>query len=229
MQEGKIEIIGTSHVASQSVSSVTAHIEGNKPEIVAVELDARRAHALMHNIKPKLSLGLVRSIGLNGFIFFAFASFVQKKVGRIVGIEPGADMKAAIEAASRNNLKIALIDRRIEITLQRLSQNFGWKEKSRMLFDAIFSPFSPEMKKLGKMDLTKVPSRKVIEIALGHMRNRYPSLYRALVEERNEHMAAALADIAAKNPGSRILAVVGAGHEAELARILKQKLAAKNS
>jgi pheromone shutdown protein TraB len=51
MAIGQIKIIGTSHVAQDSVNRVSEYIESHRPDIVAVELDARRAHALMHNVR----------------------------------------------------------------------------------------------------------------------------------------------------------------------------------
>ena len=41
-----------------------------------------------------------------------------KKLGKIVNTKPGDEMRAAIKLAKENNIKIALIDQRIEITLK---------------------------------------------------------------------------------------------------------------
>lgn len=53
------------------------------------------------------------------------------------------------------------------------------------------------------------------------MKKRYPSVYRVLVEERNIYMAKRLANIATHYPDANIIAVVGAGHEQEIAKLLK--------
>ena len=224
MAHGKVQVIGTSHVAAESISLVRSRIESTKPDIVAVELDARRAHALLHGAKPRLSLGMVRVMGVKGFLFFALASFLQRKIGQVVGVEPGSDMKAALEAAIKANAKIALIDRSIELTMRRLDRALTWKERARFFADMLVGPFSREVRELGSVDLRKVPSREVISKVLALLKAKYPALYAVLVEERNEHMANALADIVRRHPDSSVVAVVGAGHEDSLAALLRQKL-----
>ena len=59
---------------------------------------------------------------------------------------------------------------------------------------------------------------------LKRFKTHYPNLYNVLVEERNEYMAKALVDIMKKHPDSKILAVIGAGHEDELALLVESKL-----
>ncbi|MBS3133536.1 TraB/GumN family protein [Candidatus Woesearchaeota archaeon] len=224
MNARNLVIIGTSHIARESVLAVEGYIKKNKPEIVAIELDRRRAHALLHNIRKRHSLRMVRALGVKGFLFFIIAGFLQKRLGKLVGIDPGSEMRTALKAAIKEKLRIALIDRDIEITMKRLSQNLSWKERLWFVLDVLRGPFSGEMKEFRKMDLRKVPSEKWIVKVLKLVRMRYPNFYRVLVEERNEHMAVVLVDIMNKNPDSKILAVVGAGHEAELAALIREKL-----
>ena len=226
MKAGNLRIIGTSHIARESIEAVSAYIASKKPEIVALELDPRRAHALMHGSRGKLSLKMIKKVGVNGFLFLALASFLQKKLGRLVGVEPGAEMKAALEAAIREKAKIALIDRSLEITMNRLSRALTWKERLRFVADVFSAPFSGEMKEFRNTDLRKVPDRKLIAGVLQKIKKSYPSFYGVLVEERNRHMAARLAHIMKTNPGSHVLAVVGAGHEDELAGLVRDCLSA---
>ncbi len=224
MKVGNLEIIGTSHIARESVDAVRAYIESKKPDIVALELDPRRAHALLHRHKSRLSIGLVRVVGIKGFMFLALASFLQKRLGRLVGMEPGAEMRAALEAAMKANAKVALIDRDLEVTIRRLSGAIGWRERLRFVADIIVSPFSGDFREFGDIDLRKVPSKRLIADVLGRLKRKYPGVYAALVEERNVHMASALADIMRKNPQTHVLAVVGAGHEDEIAKLVREKL-----
>ncbi len=224
MKVGNLEILGTSHIARESVDAVTAYIESGKPGIVALELDSRRAHSLLHRHKGRLSMGMVRVVGVKGFLFLALASFLQKRLGRLVGMEPGAEMRAALVAAMKAKARIALIDRDLEVTVRRLSQTIGWGERLRFVADIVTSPFSAEFKEFRDIDLRKVPDSRLIAKVLVRLKGRYPSLYRALIEERNVHMASALADIMAKNPETGILAVVGAGHEGEIARLVRERL-----
>ena len=224
MKIKNLEMIGTSHIARESMDAVATHIKTKKPDIVALELDNRRAHALMHNAKSKLSLKLIKVVGVKGFLFLVIASFLQKKLGKVVGVDPGSEMKAALKAAMKENSKIALIDRNIEVTMRRLSQTLSWKERLRFVIDIFAGFFSKEMKEFRRMDLRKVPSKKLVVKVLKMLKKNYPNLYKVLVEERNEHMASALVDIMNKHPDSKILAVIGAGHEDELAALVKSKL-----
>jgi len=70
MKVKNLEIIGTSHIAKESMEAVKHYIETKKPDIVALELDARRAHALLHNSKNKPSIKLIKVTGVKGFMFF---------------------------------------------------------------------------------------------------------------------------------------------------------------
>ena len=225
MKVGNVKIIGTSHIARESVDAVSTYIASKKPDIVALELDARRAHALLHGTRrARPSFKLIRTIGLNGFLFLSLASFLQKKLGRLVGVEPGAEMKAALEVAIREKAKIALIDRRIEITLRRLSKALTWKERLRFVANIVSGPFSREMKEFRNTDLRKLPARKLIDTVLKRIKRDYPTFYNVLVEERNVHMAVSLSHIIKQNPSSHVLAVVGAGHEEGLAELLRTML-----
>ena len=219
-----LKIIGTSHIAQESMDEVEKYIKSKKPEIVALELDPRRAHALLHGSRSKLSLKMIKVTGVKGFLFLAVASFLQKRIGRLVGVQPGSEMRTALVAAMEEKARIALIDQHLERTMKRLSQRLSWKERLRFGIDVVKGPFSKEMKEFRKMDLRKVPSEKLIAKVLKLVKNRYPNVYKVLVEERNEHMASALVDIMNRHPDTKILAVVGAGHETELSILIREKL-----
>jgi pheromone shutdown protein TraB len=60
-------------------------------------------------------------------------------MGAELGIEPGADMLAAINKAEELGCEIALIDRPIQITMQRFWKKMRLWEKLKMLFSIIFS------------------------------------------------------------------------------------------
>src|SRR3989344_6827887 len=115
-------IIGTSHIAQESVNKIKSTIERTKPQVVAVELDQMRLYGLINNQKSKISLRDIRTIGFKGYLFALLGSYVQKKLGKLVGLAPGSDMLTAVKIAQKNNIPFALIDRIIEITLRRFSQ-----------------------------------------------------------------------------------------------------------
>jgi pheromone shutdown protein TraB len=102
---------------------------------------------------------------------------------------------------------------------------FTWREKLRVFADVVRAALFPkrELKKRGleQFDLKKVPSKDVIAKLIKDLRERYPSLYKVLIEERNQYMVRKLREIAPKYDGL-VVAVVGAGHEEGMLELLKQ-------
>jgi pheromone shutdown-related protein TraB len=221
-----IQIIGTSHIAKESVDRVKATLEFWKPDIVAVELDRGRLEGLMSKEKTKITFRSARQVGFKGAAFAMIASWATKKLGKVVGMEPGEEMLTAVQLAKQQNLKVALIDQNISITLRRFSKTLTWKERWNFVADIFSSIFfrKREMARLGveDMDLTKVPSNELIEKLVERMKDRYPNVYNVLVEERNQVMARNLRMIQAEHPDAKILAVVGAGHEKGMRKLLSE-------
>ena len=122
MKYKNLIIIGTSHIAKQSMKVVTSTVEKEKPEILAIELDRKRFYALTHDIKRKLKLSDIRRIGFKGFLFNVIGAWIENKLGKMVGVKPGAEMLTAINLAKKHKIKIAVIDQDIEITLRRISK-----------------------------------------------------------------------------------------------------------
>ena len=222
MQYNNLTIIGTSHIAKQSLDEVNDAVAKINPDIIAIELDKRRIYALMHDEKRRPRLSDIRHIGLKGFIFSIIGAWVEKKLGQLVGIKPGSEMKQAVKLAKKNKIRLALIDQDIEITLRRFSKTLTWKEKWNFLAD-IFKAVVLRKKEID-FDLRKVPDKKIIEKLMNQTRKRYPNIYKVLVTERNEVMANNLADLMEKNNDKKILAIVGAGHGEEILRIIKEPM-----
>ncbi len=214
-------IIGTSHIAETSLQEVEDIFRRQDPDIVAVELDRNRLHALLHDRKPSYSPALISQIGLKGYLFALIGGLIQQKLGSIVGIKPGSDMLRAVELARDNQKRIALIDRDVRVTLARLSKAIGWKERFNFLIDIFTAPFSKKM----RINLREVPEKQFIKKALRILKKRYPGLYKVLVQERNKIMALKLKTIMENYPEQKILVVVGAGHEQDLLGLIKKKRA----
>ncbi|MFH1684450.1 MAG: TraB domain-containing protein [Candidatus Margulisiibacteriota bacterium] len=218
-----IIIVSTSHVAKESVVRVRKTILEEKPEIVAVELDQNRFMGLFQK-QRSIPLSAIFKIGIASYIFFTIARVLQQKIGRMVGVSPGAEMKAAVLAARDSGAKIALIDRRIEVTVQRLTKAITWREKFRFAADFFNGLLGRgEVMELNKFDLAKVPPSELIKRVMNYMKKRYPTIYRVLVAERDEIMAKNLAEISRIEGGKKIVAVVGAGHEEGLKSRLSEE------
>ncbi len=227
MKYKNLILVGTSHIAKQSLEEVERVIKEKKPEIIALELDKKRFFALTTKKTRKIGLKDIARVGLKGFLFNMIGAWVEKKLGKYVGVKPGSEMLKAIELAKKSKIKIALIDQDIEITLLKLSKSITWKEKWHFIVDVLKGVFfrKSELKKYGvvKLDLTKVPSKKLIKKLTSEVKKRYPNIYKVLVEERNEIMALNLRRLIEENPDKLILGIIGAGHEEEMMEMIKKK------
>ena len=219
-----LQIIGTSHIAAQSVQEIERAIEQQKPDIICVELDIQRASALLDERKRKITVAQILQIGVKGYVFAKLGQYVQQKLGKVVGVAPGSDMKTALEIARKTKIDVAFIDQPIQITLKKFSKALTWKEKMRFVIDFFKGIFSPkkQMKKLGlqNLDLRKVPKDELILKMMGQVQERYPSIYKVLVEDRNKYMVKKLVILLRKHPDKKILAVVGAGHVSGMKKLL---------
>mgnify|MGYP002821209951 CR=1 FL=1 len=207
-----LTIVGTSHIARESVQEVDRAIRTKKPDIVAVELDRKRMHGLLKGGNRGMSISQIRQVGLKGWMFGNLGGWVERKLGSKVGVSPGSDMLQAYRTARELKIKVALVDQDITVTLKKLSKSITWRERWNFLVDIIKGVFGKSI----KMDLSKVPDKEIVKKLIQEMKSRYPSLYRVLVEERNKYMARRLAILMKKHPDKHILAVMGAGHEKEV-------------
>ncbi len=213
-----IRLIGSSHISEQSIKEVKNSFQNYCPDILAVELDQGRLHALMHKERSS-KLAILRSVGITGFIFAVIGEAVQKLLGRIVRIDPGEEMLQAIKLAQKNKMQIFLIDQNIEITLKKFSKRLTWKEKFNFFIDLITGVI-PRKEKF-EFDLKKVPSEKLIIKLIGKIKEKYPNMYDVLIHERNVIMANKLLHLSDRFPEKKILGVVGAGHLPGIKEIIR--------
>lgn len=207
-------LIGTSHISPESIVIVRKIIQEKKPGYVAVELDRGRFYGLMHpesRKKKRMSFQELRKLGVSGFLFALFGAWIEEKLGKMVGTKPGAEMKTAVYEAAKVQAKILLIDQEISITIKRLFKTLTWKEKVRFAGDIVKGLFGFGEK--FAFDLRKVPKEELIDKLVEHVRERYPSFYKVLIEERNVFMAKKLRQAMEKYPEIIIVAIVGAGHQ----------------
>ena len=217
-----LTIIGSSHIAKESVQAVKKFIEEEKPDIIAVELDKQRAIALMTNQKASTNFLTLFRVGLKGWLFALIGSFVSKKLGEIVGVEPGAEMKMALTLAKKQKATIAFIDQNIQITLKRFSETLSWKERWNFVVDILTAVFNKKkaMAELEGFDIKSVPADELVERLVNKVKKRYPNIHNVLIEERNRIMARNLTKIIAQNPDKNILAVMGAGHVKDVKKLM---------
>ncbi len=215
-----VHIVGTSHIAEASKIKIRQTANALEPHIIAIELDSNRLQALKDKVAGKkddrLPLSLIKKIGVTGYTFAIIARTLQRKMGDMVRVEPGIDMLEGVKIAEEKKLQLALIDQDIMITLQKLSAEFTFKEKMRVFWDVISAPFARKKFKKYNIDLAKIPEDKMIDELLKLMQARYPNLHKVLVLDRNIVMARNIDALVRKNPGKKILVIIGAGHGDDL-------------
>jgi pheromone shutdown protein TraB len=197
-------MIGTVHVDPTSAAAVRDAIVALKPEAVALELDEARMMALEN---PKAQSG--RGAGVS----FLTMALLERFAGQITGSPPGTEMLEAARAARAVGSRVEFIDLPITSTGAAL-RKLPRKEKAKLVVDALASlvvlPFS-------RINWSKVTEDMDTQIEA--FRKRYPVLSRILIDTREEYMIKRLKMVMDSSTG-QVLAVVGFGHKASLARAL---------
>jgi pheromone shutdown protein TraB len=131
--EGSVTVVGTAHVSQDSVDEVEETIERERPDVVAVELDENRYKRMKGEAPDEIDAGdLIKGKTVYQFIAYWLLSYIQTRLGERFDIEPGADMRAAIDTAERLDIGVALVDRDIQLTIQRFWKRMRLREKVKM-------------------------------------------------------------------------------------------------
>ncbi|QSZ67993.1 TraB/GumN family protein [Methanofollis aquaemaris] len=212
---GEIRLVGTAHVSEKSITEVRAAIEEFEPDIVGVELDAGRYQALRNGAPPPKVDEVLKGGNFSQILFQWTLAYLQRKIGMDVGVEPGAEMMAAIDEVENRGLPLGLIDRDIRITLSRFWEGMSLWEKVKMLYALAVSVSGGADE---KVDIDALTRQDVVSAALEEFRNFSPNGARALIDERDAFIARRILDLSVRY--EKVLAVVGAGHVRGVERYL---------
>lgn len=222
MKRECLTIIGTAHVSSDSVEEVKNTIYELQPDVVGIELDYGRYDRLMKEraglVDDEESIHIKQIIKENKVgLFFAttILSYIQNKIGANLDVKPGSEMIAAADAANDLGIKIALLDRDINITLQRTLNNMSFWEKLKFLFSTVTSFFSGE-DETEEIDIEELKNEETLEEVMEYFQEVSPGAYHALVQERDAYLANSIQSI----EEDKVIAVVGAGHQEGINRYL---------
>ncbi len=201
----RLTLVGVIHVDPSDAAVVGDMILRLRPEAVALEIDQDRLYALQNPKAAKLST-------IPGVSFLAMV-LLEKFAGQLTGSAPGTEMLYAIQAARRVGAKVELVDLPIQNTIRGL-QRLPLEERFRLLLDSVgglvFLPF-------GRADFKSLGYQ--VDEQLRVFRKRYPVLSSLLLDSREDHMVRRIKELLASTSG-RVVAVVGLGHVARLARLL---------
>lgn len=221
MNRELLTIIGTAHVSEESVNEVKDAIYEQHPDIVAIELDRGRYAKLknkMMGIEEDDEISVTRIIKENKvglFLVSTLLGYFQSKIGDEVNVDPGSEMIGAIEACEDLNIPIALIDREINITLQRALNKMGFMEKAKFAYGLLLSIFGLDDDE-DDIDIEELKKSETIDDMMEIFKDEAPSVYEVLVHERDAYLAGRIMQI----PHEKVIAVVGAGHRPGIEKYL---------
>ena len=207
--DGKeIILVGTAHVSRESAELVEEVIEEEKPDTVCVELCKSRYDAIKQKetwektdifkiIKEKRTSQLLAQL--------LMASF-QKRLAEKFGINPGEEMIRAINKAETTGAEVVLADRDIRITMTRTWRLMRFLSKLKIFGEILLSAFYSD--DITEEDIEKLKEHDALELALQTVGKKVPEVKQTLIDERDQYMSHSITNA----PGSKIVAVVGAGH-----------------
>ncbi len=218
LEDGKeILLVGTAHVSAESVNEVTQAIESEEPDHICLELDEGR----MKNKEEESAwsnMDIKKVIKENkAFLLvanMALASF-QKRMGDSSGIAPGQEILSAARLAKEKGIPYSLCDRDIQTTFKRAWRMSGPWNKSKLIATIISAVFTNEQ--ISEEELEDLKKADVMQNMMEELARELPSVKSVLIDERDRYLATSIF----LAPGSKKLAVVGAGHMGGIVRTIE--------
>ncbi|HEX5306485.1 MAG TPA: TraB/GumN family protein [Dyella sp.] len=217
-------LLGTAHVSRASVDAVNAMLAHERFDAVAIELCESRAQGMRDpDAFRQTDLFQVIRQGKAGMVAASLVlSSFQQRLADQYGIQPGAEMKAAMDGAESRGTPLWLVDRDVGTTLKRAWRSVGFWQRFGLLGGLLASVFDRE--DIAEHEIEKLKQSDLLESAFSEFASQSEPLYRSLIAERDAYMAARLREEAARSSTAqqrRVLVVIGAGHLAGLAAQLR--------
>lgn len=214
-------LIGTAHVSRASADAVREMAQRDEYDAIAVELCPARYDALTAE-RNWTDLDLYRIVreGKAGLVMANLAlSAYQRRIAEQFGIEPGAEMRAAVKAALERKVPLQLIDRDLATTLRRSYASVPWYKRIYLMTGLALGMVSSD--EIDEEAVERLKEGDILESTFSEFAEQSPELYQALITERDQYMAARLRqENSAIGPGAggkNVLVVIGAGHMAGMA------------
>ena len=197
LHESEVFVCGTAHVSDESASFVERVVDAVQPNVLMVELCPQRISLLLPpepvdpNKKPLGALEQAKQVlssrqGLSGVFQLALGYFYSR-LGNEIKITPGAEFRAAVDAAQRGRIPFRLVlgDREIGVTIQRAWGLLPLMEKIKLMFQLVKSMFA----KISKEDIERMKQTDVLTNLMIEFCEYFPSLSRVLLTERDLYLA----------------------------------------
>lgn len=213
----EIILLGTAHISQESISQVQESIRSERPDRVCVELDAGRLKALTEPDRWK-SLDLktiIRQGQLSTLVANLMLSSYQKRMGQQTGVRPGQELLVAVETAEELGIPFDLVDREVKTTLKRAWRLTPWYRRFTLLGTLLGSLF--DRSEVTEAQLREIKQQDTLSAMMEEFGKSFPELKQVVITERDHFLAGRI--LAAQ--GKRVLAVIGAGHLAGIAKLLE--------
>jgi pheromone shutdown-related protein TraB len=214
-------LLGTAHVSRASVEAVQSLLAHEPFDAVAVELCPHREKALRDpDAIAHMDLLRVLREGRAGVVAASLAlAAYQRRIAAQFGVEPGAEMCAAMVGAEQHSIPYWLIDRDVGTTLRRARAAVNFWQRAQLTAGLALSVL--EDQEVEEAEIEKLKQGDLLQSTFSEFAKQSPALYDTLIGERDRYMAARLRQQASVSGKLRILAVVGAGHLEGIARELE--------
>ncbi len=207
-----IILIGTGHVFDLR-NQILQVLDKTQPDIICVELDEKRYAALIQRKN-----GNTRSYSNKNVSFlYRLLGRFQDSIASQYGVQAGDEMLAGIQFAHDHQLPIAFIDVPADRLFSRMLNEMRFSEKLRLIISAFGSMFISRKQVDKEMDKIEMN----LESYLDQVSDKFPTIKRVLIDERNEHMVQQLQS--ASEDYENIIAIVGDGHIPGLRELLEQQ------
>ncbi|MHC1479755.1 TraB/GumN family protein [Frateuria aurantia] len=225
-------VLGTAHVSPASVAAVKAIIEHEAFDAIAVELCPSRAQSMRDpEAFRQMDLYQVIRQGKTGLVAASLVlSSFQKRLADQYGVQPGAEMLAAMDGAAAQQRPLWLVDRTVSTTLRRAWRSVSWWQRMGLAGGLVGSIF--DRSEVAEQDIEQLKQRDLLEGAFSEFASNSEPLYRSLIAERDSYMTARLREeagqLAPRADGTprKVLVVIGAGHLPGLVKQLQTQTGA---
>jgi len=216
-----IFLVGTAHVSEQSAQLVEDTIRENNPDCIAIELCEPRLQAIENPKRWEETdiFEIIKSGKTYVLIAQLLLSSFQKRIAKKLGIRPGEEMLRAIEVSKELNIKKALIDREVKVTLKRSWSNMSLWAGLKLLFGLIASLFSGE-EKVTEKEIEELKQGDALSAIMAEFSEILPGIKEVLIDERDAIMAMSLKKLKHQNT----VAIVGAGHVPGMLKAFEQEI-----
>jgi pheromone shutdown protein TraB len=188
-------LIGTTHYDSRD--KIESIIKEFNPDVIGVELCLTRFKAFTNKLPTSVN---------DDSIIGKISEEVRKKAEEN-NVDYGADMKTAMFYAINHYIKLALLDKDINFI----------RNQMQLIPEEEMIYLNNELTKYKESNIQKeIDENEVIK----EMKEKIPTVFRILVEERNNFLAENIRKLINENEGKRIIIFLGKGHVKEVQRLI---------